>query len=80
MNRLDRSAIYDVRMIIDEFTANANRIVELRKDVQNLTLGEREDVVIKLYLESEMDEVDIAEKLDMTTVEVVRILQSNGIY
>lgn len=80
MSKLNMSAVFDIRKIIKYFKNNAPQIIELQKNINNLSLGERESIVIKLYLESKMDEVDIAEKLDITTVEVVRVLQANRIY
>ena len=80
MGGIDRQDVLNIRLIVDLYKEQAPILAKIRTDLRKLPLKERESVIIRLYLESEMDEVDIAEKLDITTIEVVRILQANGIY
>jgi DNA-directed RNA polymerase specialized sigma subunit len=72
--------VLNVRRIISLYKDQAPLLRKIRRDVEKLPPMDREAVIIKLYLESELDEVDIAEKLFITTIEVVRILQANRIY
>ena len=80
MGNVGEDAVYNIKGIIKLYKKQAPILAKIRRDLQKLPLKEREAVIIRLYLESQMDEVDIAEKLDLTTIEIVRVLQANGIY